>query len=284
MKEYSRLTDGPDRRGFIIGGLGALLWTGSTTAAAGVPVRLQLDDPAEALTALVRLQARLDGRDTPWWYFGRIFGVMPEQAPRLLVRFEGLEIPRFTRIGASEYAVTGVTTSFFQDPETREVIDRFVNPYTRETNSVVPNQIGGNKVPIAFYSPRGIRLAATSPERWQPGGLKVSWDYFAHSVYMSHEREFPPGLPQPIAEASCTQALLADLQDPRREFVPASFSSTYMAVWPRWMNMQGQPGHVVWHADGVKLESADALPAAFLARMRAQFPERLAAPVPGAGA
>jgi hypothetical protein len=50
------------------------------------------------------------------------------------------------------------------------------------------------------------------------------------------------------------------------------------------MDMQGQPGFVVWHADGVKLDSVAELPAAYRSRVEALFPERLAAPPYGAPA
>jgi hypothetical protein len=94
---------------------------------------------------------------------------------------------------------------------------------------------------------------------------------------MSHDRVYPPGLPQPMGESSVSRAKLADLQDRARAFVPAGFSSTYFAPFPKWMEMSGQPGHVIWHADGVKLDSVDALPESFMTRMQAKFPERLRA-------
>jgi hypothetical protein len=42
--------------------------------------------------------------------------------------------------------------------------------------------------------------------------------------------------------------------------------------------MAGQPGHVVWHADGVKLKSAADLPARFRQRVDERHPDRLVAP------
>ena len=55
----------------------------------------------------------------------------------------------------------------------------------------------------------------------------------------------------------------------------ASFSSTFIAPWPTWMGMAGQPGHVMWHAEGVKLPDIEALPGPFYARMARDFPQRL---------
>lgn len=268
---------GPDRRGFILGAAGALAAAPLARYATAAAARLDLDDPVDRLTAMLRMQGRLDGRDAPWWYFGRIYGVVGESAPRLLVRFEGIEIMRLNVVGRNEYAATGATTSFFQDPHSREVLTSFANPYTGKTNTVTPNIIGGTDRPVAFYSARGVRPARVPPEEWTYDGQHLAFDYHADMVWLSHDRVYPPGIPQPMAESSVARAKTADLHDLDHAFVPAGFSSTYFAPWPKWMDMQGQPGHVIWHADGVKLESVAALPEGFGNRMRAQYPERLRA-------
>ncbi|MEZ5566700.1 MAG: hypothetical protein R3F24_14850 [Gammaproteobacteria bacterium] len=43
------------------------------------------------MIAMLRMQARLDDKDAPWWYFGRIYGLRPGQPPIPLVRYEGLD-------------------------------------------------------------------------------------------------------------------------------------------------------------------------------------------------
>jgi hypothetical protein len=275
----------PDRRGFILGTLGALALgpatvraaTGATGAGSAGAAALDLADPASALAAMLRLQGRIDGRDAPWWYFGRIYGVVGDSSPRLLVRFEGLEIMRLTPAAPGEYAATGVTTSFFQDPATKAVLETFANPYTGRTNVVTPNMIGGTANPITFYSAKGVRPGRVAPADWKPDGLHLTWDFHGESVWLAHDRVYPPGLPQPMGEASVARAKLADLADARRGFVPASFSSTYFAPFPKWMDMSGQPGHVIWHADGIKLDTVADLPPDFRARVEKLFPERLKA-------
>jgi hypothetical protein len=278
MTRAAEQAPGPDRRGFLLGACGAFLIGGTALAAPRVTGRLDLSDPAEALTAMLRMQARLDGRDAPWWYFGRIYGVVGELAPRLLVRFEGLEIMRLTPSADGEYAATGATTSFFQDPVTKEVLTTFANPYTGRTNTVTPNLLAGTPRAAAFYSARGVRPGRVAREEWLQTGLHLSWDYHEDMVWLSHDRVYPPGMPQPVGESSVARARLADLHDLGRAFVPAGFSSTYFAPWPKWMDMPDQPGHVIWHADGIKLDSVARLPAAFRARMQKHYPERLAAP------
>lgn len=270
-----RSATGPDRRGFILGTVGALVAGAAAKAAAQPGKGLDLANPDDLFTAMLRMQGRTDGRDAPWWYFGRIYGVVGEGAPRLLVRFEGLEIMRLSPCGPGQLAATGVTTSFFQDPQTKAVLTRFSNPYTGRTNTVTPNQIGGTANPFMIYSREGVRPARVAPADWKDEGLHLTWDYHGDTVWMSHDRVYPPGLPQPMGECSVARARIDDLHDLSRSFVPAGFSSTYFAPWPAWMEMAGQPGHVIWHADGVKMASVDELPGWFRRRMDEQFPERL---------
>jgi hypothetical protein len=269
-----------DRRGFVLGLTGIFAGSKVSRAAAATPAGgYDLADPDQALAAMLRMQGRLDGRDAPWWYFGRIYALLPGKEPVPLFRFEGLEIMRLTPTGAGEYAATGATTSFFQDWQSGQVMETFANPISGRTNKVTPNLIGGKPGgAAAFYSTRGARPGRVAPADWRPTGLELHWNQYGDTVWLSHDRTYPPGLPQPLGEASCAKARSADLHDRSRAFVPAAFSSTTFAPYPAWMEMQGQPGYVIWHADGLKLESADALPADFRARVDKLFPERLAAP------
>ncbi|MEO8224415.1 MAG: DUF1838 family protein, partial [Gammaproteobacteria bacterium] len=173
----------------------------------------------------------------------------------------------------------GVTTSFFMDWQGKDLLETFANPVSGRRNAVRPNLIGGKPgEAAAYYSPKGVRPGRMPLADWQPEGLQLSWDTYGDDIWLSHDRTYPPGLPQPMGEASVARARIADLQALDRPFVPASFSSTYFAPWPAWMDLQGQPGHVVWHADGVKLDSVDRLPDHFRRWMAERHPERLAAP------
>jgi hypothetical protein len=266
-----------ERRSFLLAATGAFVFGGDALAAKGASLDLARDD--EALTAMLRLQGRLDNRDALWWYFGGIYGLVPGQAPVPLVRYEGLEIIRLTATGGGEYAATGVTTSFFLGWRDREPLTTFANPVSGRRNTVQPNLIGGKPgMAAAYYSPRGVRPGRTPVAGWRPEGLHLAWNFFGDDLWLSHDRTYPPGLPQPMGEASVMRARRADLFDLARDFVPAGFSSTYFAPWPAWMDLKDQPGHVVWHADGVKLASVDDLPPRFRVWMDRRHPDRLAAP------
>ncbi|MDP6151640.1 MAG: hypothetical protein QGH46_10490, partial [Gammaproteobacteria bacterium] len=80
---------------------------------------LDLKDPGDCLTAMVKMRASLEAVDSPNWYFGTIYGVLPGQAPVPMVDYEGSEIDYYERQADGSYRAYGATVSFFRDTVTR---------------------------------------------------------------------------------------------------------------------------------------------------------------------
>jgi hypothetical protein len=260
-------------------GASATLPTGAALAnSAGATAVKLFDDPQAELEAVVRVMGDSAGRQAPWWYTGHIYGVMPGEAPKPLVRFEGAEINLFVRQADSAFRQTGTTTTYYQDISTGEVLQEFMNPYTAARNAVRPNKLGGSGYVV--WSRDGVEPVWRAFGKLAPKKLAVYWTVFGATVWMRHDRVFPPQMPQPIYEASTSIVSRRDLMNTRKSTCPAQFSSSYVARWPAWMQMGDSPGHVLWHADGLKLEDTDALPAEYLRRVRADFPEQLTVPPP----
>ena len=72
-------------------------------------------------------------------------------------------------------------------------------------------------------------------------------------------------------------ARASDVRQDKLDALPATFSSTVFMGWLKWMDMQGEPGHVVWHAAGAKLRSIDELPREYRERAEREYPERMSA-------
>jgi hypothetical protein len=261
------------RREFLFGSavvLGSLSTRGRHAAATA----LEVQSPQGRLRTLIRLQGSLEEVDCPWWYSGTIYGVTPDAPMRPLVRFEGLEIARFRRIDADRFRLTGRTTSFMKNLA-GEPAGSMVNPYTGRPITPVTNRLGGRG--YMLYSVEGLQAAWGGAEPSAPLPIQLGLQAFGEEIWISTDRIFPRGMPQPTGEASVMRVRRADLEGDAPA-VSASFSSTNIAPWPRWMEMQDHPGHVFWHADGLKLASIEQLPPAFLERMRREHPDQLQAP------
>jgi hypothetical protein len=236
------------------------------------------NDPAVNLREIVRLQGSLREEDVPWWFTGVIFAVRGDnETPRPLVRFEGMEIYWFRHLDGG-YLLGGHTVTFFRDFVTNEFLREFRNPWTGKLDEVRPAVQGGN---LGFrYGSDGIwpaRLDGSPFAEPQRAPLRLQWQAVGEQVWLQHQTIYPPGMPPMHGQRQSLFAQRRDLLDQRLAALPASFSSTVFMGWLKWMDMKGEPGHVIWHAAGAKLRNIAELPREYRERAEREFPERLTA-------
>lgn len=262
--------------GALLGGAlaGSLASTKAASAPPAAPVKFA--SARDEWMTVMRVQGNADGSISPWWYTGFIYGVRANEAPKALVRFEGCEMYRFTPKPDGSFAQTGRTTTFFQDIDSGEVLDTWLNPYTGKTVKVQANLLGGAAKMI--WSDAGQQPVWPDKPRPAPTPHRIFWTEYGDHVWMRHDRVYPPGVPQPIGESSSTLVARSDLAS-KASSIPALFSSSYIAPWPRWMQMTDNSGHVMWHADGIKLTAIEDLPKPYLDRVRREHPNQLDPPV-----
>ncbi len=266
------------RRSFTAG-LG-LLALGTTSAAlpgvAGSPPARapDLTLPENNLRALVRMTASLRERDVPWWYDGTIFGVVPGEHPRPLVKFQGMELYWMRHLPDGAYELIGNTLTFFHDVETDAPLSEFRNPYTGATNQVLPAVQGGGAGRGFNYSVKGIRFTRMI-EQLPEEPLILDWTFARDMVWLHNWTRYPPGMPPPRWQQQTMFASQKDFLNARLDSVPVVFGSTVHMPWLKWMDMGDRPGHIVWHAGGAKLRSIDELPAGYRKRAEQEYPAML---------
>jgi hypothetical protein len=276
------------RRSFTAG-LGLLALGVSSEALPGVsgtlPARApDLSLPENNLRALVRMTASLRERDVPWWYDGTIFGVVPGEHPRPLVKFQGMELYWMRHLPDGAYELIGNTLTFFHDVETGALLSEFRNPYTGATNPVSPAMQGGGAGRGFNYSVKGIRFTRLL-EQLPEQSLVLDWTFARDMVWLHNWTRYPPGMPPPRWQQQTMFASQKDFLNARLDSLPVVFSSTVHMPWLKWMDMGDRPGHVVWHAGGAKLRSTDELPDDYRQRAEKDYPAMLTAnPARGATA
>jgi hypothetical protein len=92
---------------------------------------------------------------------------------------------------------------------------------------------------------------------------------------MNNDTVYPPGLSAPRAQSQSMFASVKAFNDSELPRIPAVFSSTVTMPWLEWMEMEDEPGHLLWHAAGAKLPSLDGLPAEYRKRAENEYPERM---------
>ena len=237
---------------------------------------ITLSTPRDHLLALIRLQASLREEDVPWWYTGIIYGVEEGRPPRLLFGFEGMEMYWMRHLDGGEFELVGHTVSFLRDNETGAWLREWRNPHTGELLEAPAAVQGGGAGRGFNYSVKGIRptpFISEMPER-PPAYRIIS---AGGQVWMSKETEYPPGMTPPRLQRQTMNCPLRQFNDASVERLDTHFASTVFMPWRDWMNMGERPGHLIWHAAGLKLASIDALPAGYRRRLEAEYPDKLSA-------
>jgi hypothetical protein len=236
---------------------------------------LDLTLPEDSLTAMVKMRASLLPEDSPNWYFGTIYGVLPGQAPIPMVDYEGSEIDYYERQPDGSYRAYGATVSFFRDTRTRKLLDTFENPITGKTNKVEPNSISVKAHYI--YSIRGGKRSDDDRPFAPDASItdQLKWTESGDHIWLNTRRPYPSGVP--MGEDQTIQGSLRALHDPDSPKVYTTASPTYVAPWLRWMDMKGHPGHTVWAGPARKLDRVEQYPRELLNFLEKNFPEKLTA-------
>lgn len=236
---------------------------------------LDLDDPRDALTALIKMRGSLEAVDVPFWYYGTIYAVLPGRTPFPLVDFEGSEIDYYERQPDGSYFAYAATASFFRDTRTGKLIDTFDNPITGQRNEVRPNTISVDAHYV--YTTRGFRRSddPTPPDADARITDLLHWRESGDDIWLTMRRAYPPGLP--LAEHQLVRGSLAELHDPTLSRVRTTAAPTYISPWLAWMDMADHPGHTVWAGPAKKLDRVEDYPSELLGLMETHFPDKLTA-------
>lgn len=264
--------------GIVQGAAGAAAWPvlGTAAGAAGLPAGarpLQFASPEDELRAFIRMKGATDPVDAPLWYFGTLYAQLPDGRSTPLLGFQGLELARFERQPDGAYRTYETMTTVFADPVTGEFIDEFRNPLTGKVNQVVSNSGGGEAYEYATTHAQPMFGKYTRPGT----GLGAKWAATPTHVWMSYPRTYPDVWPQPSSEYITMHATRADFEG-RGRYVPATFFSTTVLPWFKWLEMGDRPGWTLWHANGYKFRSLAEVPRPLIARLEQRHPQALQTP------
>jgi hypothetical protein len=250
---------------------------GGIAAAAHAPLGpLKFESADEELRAFVRVKGALQPVDVPLWYFGTLYAQMPDGTSTPLLGFQGLELARLTRQPDGAYRLSETMTTCFTDVVTGEFIDEFRNPITGQMNKVAVNAASGESYDFSTTQAKPLFGNYTEPAR----GLGASWVESATHVWMSYRRTYPDVWRAPASEYITFHVPRDAFRRSRTSFLPATFFSTTVLPWFRWLEMGTRPGWTLWHANGYKFRSLDELPRPFIAHLQARHPQALVTPRP----
>lgn len=240
---------------------------------------LDLSKPEDNLEAFLKMRADTSGADTVTWWSGQVFAAVPDERPKLLFGFEGMNVARVEKQADGSWRMYSREYAVYKDPQTGAILEQWNNPYTGKEvkvfhvqNDPVNTTLGtkgpdgqqrllplklmgddvilGLDVPLAYPNP-------IQPDQWPQHSTGATYVGSEHFGFYSRK---------------------ADLDDPKQTSVPMSIAWFREAPWLPWMEMGDHPGLLIYSGYGKKLNGVDEIPETFRKYIETHAPEYLKAP------
>lgn len=212
---------------------------------------LDLNDPQQNMRAFLKARASTDGSETVVWFGGDVWSWMPGGQSRPLFGFEGYNIARAVEVDGG-YDLLTREAVFYQDPFTRQILDKWTNPFTDQEVEVVHIWNDPVNQQLRLQGPRGP---------WRVPAAEIGEDVL-------FKIDVPLAYPSPLPRAEFPEesqddtyaavelfgfyAKRADL-DAETALAPCVVSWTRICPWLPFMRMADRPGQLVYHGRGAKL-------------------------------
>jgi hypothetical protein len=232
---------------------------------------LDLDDPVDNLTALVKLRTSLDPDEEVYFYFvGNIYTMIP-QVPRAapLFRLEGVNVARTVRVDGG-YQQLSREIMVYRDPITNEILRCWNNPLNGKRVTVL--DVVNDPVNFTFLQATWRVLPTL-----ELGGRVI----IGNDVVLGFPNPLPPAqYPDFSAGFFYQTAELFNYSTNRLELDARFLKGTLTGEvsWTRvgqflpWMQMGAAPGMLMYQARGFKLSRFSSVPAELRNYVRANYP------------
>ena len=276
-----------NRRDVLIGGTAALagLSAGGCSDASRAPaasLALDLDDPADRLTALAKLRGSLDGAVVMWWMKGVRYGVVEDRVSPMFGMLVG-SFQRMKPLDDGSFILNMLELSYFTDLQTGEVLDTFVNPYNGKEVEIPEQRLGPYPVQLKTT---GVVLPDVPAFgdvdlTTQVGPAIVQGD----DVWIRDDSTVDVDSDNPMMgkhiynELVTYRGKLSDINNPALASAPAEIIFQSITSWREWFEADDVGGHTTARAAGAKIYRIEDFPAEYLAAARARHPEIMADPL-----
>jgi len=242
---------------------------------------LNLDDPWDRLTALVKLRASLDGSMVMWWMKGVRFGVVDDVVKPMFGMLIG-SFQKMQQVPGKGFEMNMLELSYFTDLKTGKVLDTFVNPYNGKLCEVPEQRLGPYPV---LLTPDGVVL----PEIPAFGDIELSTRvgpaivngddvWIRDDSTVKVDSDHPMMGKHTYNELVTYRGSLADLNNPDLPSAPAEIMFQSVTSWRKWLRADDVGGHTTARATGTKITRLQDFPPAYLAAAQERHAEIIADP------
>jgi len=260
-------------------GLAGLAGLGIGGAAqAGGHASLNLDNPRDNLTALIKLQADTSGADVIGGFPGEVWGWVPGEGNKLLFRSYGIGASHAEEV-EDGWRFYHRELLYYLDPDSGEILDTWVNPYTSREVEVM--HILNDPV-HRFYAFDGGRFAFPWPYTVMGDDLVFRISVFSFRDSILPRAEYPVHSADDkyqAAELWMMNGRVSEVMNPDVTSASCVTSWSRVGQWLPFMEMGNRPGIMVYHSDSYKLlDGISQIPANILAHTEKHHAKYLESP------
>lgn len=271
--------NGVTRRQLLAGASGMAGMAGlSGVAGAATEMTLDLDAAEDNLKALIKLQADLSGADAIGGFSGEVWGWVPGEGNRRLFRSYGIGASHVERVD-NGWRFYHREVMYYLDPETGEIINDWVNPYTGQRVEVM--HILNDPV-HRFYAISGGPFAAPWPYTVVGDDLVFRISVFSFRDSVMPRVDYPLHSANDKYQASelwMMNGRVSEVMNPDITSASCVTSWSRVGQWLPFMEMGNRPGIMVYHSDSYKLlNGLDGIPANIRAYTEKHHPKYLESP------
>jgi len=219
---------------------------------------LDLQDPRNAFNAYVKLLGSLKNATVYTSFQGTLSGVLPDQAPQAICRYQGLARSDWKTNPDGSFTKRSFDIGFFGDLETGEVVEEIVNPLSGETVQPFHFKYGGGPA-------QNIDMDVLSDIRWNEIGENI-WlseaggGAFPHPMDMRKWPRESSGKELYYRSETDYVTNRSQLSDNRVFSADQTLFWSSLLSWEPWLLMGQTPGFTMWRGVGVKLKRSNQIP------------------------
>lgn len=244
-------------------GFGALALTVPTlvTSARAATGKLDLANPTDALTAIMKMRCALDDRICMGFVKGLYYGVVDAKI-RPLYGVLGGTFSRYKKVDDNTYEGRTFEVAYFTDWNTGQLMETFDNPYTGEKVTVPQTRMGPSTVKITA---QGVTAEGAAARGLQFTHRFLPMRVVNNDVWMVEETVVgtPPEFKGPrfaYNEVTTYQTTLDQLNDPKLKQTPTHVHFNGVVSWRPWLKMGDRPGHLLGNATGRRVNKMTEYP------------------------
>ena len=285
-----------NRRGTLkLLGAGALTALSPAVRAAGRQT-FDFNDPADNLQAFVKLTSSLADEPIVGWYSGMVFGNVPGEILKPLLRLEGFGVGETVRQENGSYRSSWKEVGYYKDVQSGAILENWTNPYNGEVCRVMHihneavNTVLSTRFPelpplsetkdFTMEFPNYTRNGTEFVLPWQIMGSHITlWNDFRGKIKNVLDpnvwKRESTGEYIRITEMFQFVGDYQQLTDPARDRIDYTGAWNRLAPWLPWMLMGRHPGELFYRCTTTKLSRFEQLPPDLLAYTEKTYPAYL---------